>query len=220
MNRESTAVLDALAVAAESKIETVLNATKPLGISLDKTIDAPLVTGAGGPFVSITGQSFEARVFRADRALSALEDLKYAARRLPITRPMKEASISSHFGPRVDPFLKSLAMHTGMDFRATYGSRIYSAGPGTVIHAGWKGGYGKMVEIRHTNGFVTRYAHLSRLQVAEGTHVLSGDVIGNVGSTGRSTGPHLHFEVRHHGKPLDPAAFVKAGAELTPILSF
>lgn len=218
MRQESTAALDALAVAAESKIDTILDATKPLGISLASAADLKHDGFTGGPFVPVTGQSFQDRVLRADRAMRALDDVESAAKRLPISRPMKNTSISSHFGPRLDPFLKSLAMHTGMDFKASYGSRIYATAAGTVIHAGWKGGYGKMVEIQHANGFVTRYAHMSRVQVAEGNHVILGDVIGNIGSTGRSTGPHLHYEVRLNDRALDPAAFVTAGDRLTPVL--
>ncbi|MCR9282862.1 MAG: M23 family metallopeptidase [Rhodobacteraceae bacterium] len=102
-------------------------------------------------------------------------------------------------------------MHTGIDFKAPYGARVFATAPGTVISAGRNGGYGKMVEIRHANGFVTRYAHMSRIQVSEGDHVLAGDLVGNVGSTGRSTGPHLHYEIRRHDKPGNPAAFLAAG---------
>jgi len=108
-------------------------------------------------------------------------------------------------------------MHTGIDFKAPYGSRVYSTAPGTVLAAKWKGGYGKMVEIRHANGFVTRYAHLSRMHVKAGDHVLAGDLIGNIGSTGRSTGPHLHYEVRRHDKPHNPAKFLSAGEKLSKL---
>ncbi len=217
MGQESTAVLDALAVAAEIKIDRILAATRPLGVSLSKT--GSTTSSVGGPFVPLAGYTFDHRVERIEQALSELRSLKNRARRLPVARPIRGARISSHFGPRVDPFLKRLAMHTGMDFKAQYGSRVYSSAPGTVTHAGRKGGYGKLVEIRHAGGFTTRYAHLSRLQVSEGDHVVAGDVIGNVGSTGRSTGPHLHYEIRRSDNALDPAAFVTAGDRLSKVFS-
>lgn len=217
MNRDSTLVLDALAVATETQIDDILSATQPLGVSLLKNRKSR--TSLGGPFVPITGTSFPQRLARAEVALKTLTKVKSSVRRLPLMRPMRSARVSSHFGPRVDPFVKRLAMHTGMDFKAPYGSRVYTSAPGTVIHAGRKGGYGKLVEVRHANGYVTRYAHLSRLQVTEGNHVVAGDIIGNVGSTGRSTGPHLHYEIRIGDEPLDPAAFVTAGDRLAKMLA-
>ena len=218
MDRESTAALDALAVATETQIDTILTATSQLGINLKPAASGSARTGVGGPFVPYYGSGFSGRVKRAEHALKVLGGLKAAAKRLPVARPMKSVRISSNFGPRIDPFLGKIAMHTGMDFKAPYGARVYSAGPGTVIHAGRKGGYGKLVEIRHANGLVSRYAHLSRLHVSKGDHVTAGDVIGNVGSTGRSTGPHLHYEIRIGNEPLDPADFVTAGDKLSKVL--
>jgi murein DD-endopeptidase MepM/ murein hydrolase activator NlpD len=218
MGYESNAVLDALSVATENQIERILAATRTLGVKLLKPGETAS-TAIGGPFVPISGSSFKNRVLRTDRALSALHSVKNRVRRLPLARPLKNARISSHFGPRVDPFLKRLAMHTGMDFKAPYGSRVYASAPGTVVHAGRKGGYGKLVEIRHAGGYKTRYAHLSRMHVAEGDHIVAGDVIGNIGSTGRSTGPHLHYEIRQADKPLDPAAFVTAGDRIAKFLA-
>ncbi|WP_417669038.1 peptidoglycan DD-metalloendopeptidase family protein [Roseibium sp.] len=219
MTSQSTTALDALAVAAESQIDTILAATRPLGVNLSRVAKRGNARASiGGPYVPYFGSGFDGRVKRAEHALSALDDLKRAAKRLPISRPMKSVKVSSHFGPRIDPFLGKIAMHTGMDFKAPYGTRVYSSAPGTVVHAGRKGGYGKLVEIRHANGLVSRYAHLSRLQVSEGDHVTAGDVIGNVGSTGRSTGPHLHYEIRIGKEALDPSEFVAAGARLTDLI--
>lgn len=218
MGHESNAVLDALSVATENQIERILAATRTLGVTLLKPGETAS-TAIGGPFVPISGSTFKNRVLRTDRALVALKSVKNRVRRLPLARPLKNARISSHFGPRVDPFLKRLAMHTGMDFKAPYGSRVYAAAPGTVTHAARKGGYGKLVEIRHAGGYVTRYAHLSKMQVAEGDHIVAGDVIGNIGSTGRSTGPHLHYEIRKADKPVDPAAFVTAGDRIAKLLA-
>jgi murein DD-endopeptidase MepM/ murein hydrolase activator NlpD len=102
-------------------------------------------------------------------------------------------------------------MHTGIDFRAPSGTPARATAPGKVVEADWVGGYGNMVEIDHGNGLTTRYAHLSSVEVDVGQTVTKGQVIGRVGSTGRSTGPHLHYETRLDGDPMDPMRFVRAG---------
>jgi len=215
MDVESTAAVDAITVATEARIEEILGITGSITPGVNKALREH--TSIGGPFQPITEETFPDRLQRANSALTALRRVKFTALRLPVKRPIRNGSVSSSYGPRVDPFLGRLAMHTGIDFKAPYGARVFAAAPGTVLSAERHGGYGKMVEIRHANGFVTRYAHLSRLQVAEGDHVLAGDLIGNVGSTGRSTGPHLHYEIRRHDKPSNPAAFLAAGDRLTDL---
>ncbi|MES0881828.1 M23 family metallopeptidase [Roseibium sp. SCP14] len=215
MDVESTVAIDAITVATESRIEDILGIT----LKITPRINAALRKNAaiGGPFQPISSNTFPDRLKRADTALQTLRRVKFTALRLPIKRPLRNGRVSSSYGPRVDPFLGRLAMHTGIDFKAPYGARVYATAPGTVITAKRKGGYGKMVEIRHANGFVTRYAHMSRIQIAAGDHVLAGDLIGNVGSTGRSTGPHLHYEIRRHDKPRNPAAFLSAGELLSEL---
>ncbi|WP_208988650.1 M23 family metallopeptidase [Labrenzia sp. VG12] len=215
MDVESTAAVDAITVATESRIEEILGITSAITPGVNKALRKQ--SALGGPFQPITEENFPDRLERANAALTALRRVKFTALRLPIKRPIRNGSVSSSYGPRVDPFLGRLAMHTGIDFKAPYGARVFSSAPGTVLSAKRKGGYGKMVEIRHANGFVTRYAHLSRIQVAEGDHVLAGDLIGNVGSTGRSTGPHLHYEIRRHDKPSNPASFLSAGDKLAEL---
>lgn len=116
--------------------------------------------------------------------------------------------ITSSFGWRLHPVLGYNRFHSGMDFGAAYGSLIRAADRGTVIFAGWYGGYGNAVVIDHGNGVTTLYGHSSELYVAEGQTVQRGQAIAAVGSTGLSTGPHLHFEVRHHGEPIDPLAYL------------
>ena len=129
-----------------------------------------------------------------------------SVRRGIMRTPISGARISSGFGYRRHPILGYTKLHTGVDFAAARGTPIRAAGAGEVIHAGWKGGYGKAVMIRHDNGYVTLYAHQSRIArgIRKGVRVRQGQVIGYVGSTGRSTGPHLHFEVRVKGKPVNP----------------
>ena len=115
---------------------------------------------------------------------------------------------------RVDPFLHIAAMHTGIDFRGDTGEAVHATAAGTVTNAGWSGGYGKMVEIDHGNGLSTRYGHLSQIDVNVGDEVRIGQVVGRMGSTGRSTGPHLHYETRIDGEAVDPQKFLNAGARL------
>ncbi len=128
-----------------------------------------------------------------------------AARGLMAT-PISGARITSGFGMRRHPVLGYTKMHTGIDFGAARGTPIHAAGSGTVVHAGWKGGYGRTVMIRHDNGYVTLYAHQSRIArgIRKGVRVRQGQVIGYVGASGRVTGPHLHFEVRINNKPVNP----------------
>ncbi|MCJ1884902.1 M23 family metallopeptidase [Pseudomonas sp. LA21] len=130
---------------------------------------------------------------------------------IPARRPMEEARLGSPFGNRVDPFNRHLAFHSGQDFSAPTGSPIHAAAGGRVIVADRNSSYGNRVEIDHGNGLVTRYAHASKLLVKAGDVVLPGQEIAKVGSTGRSTGPHLHFEVLYHGEFVDPQNFLSLG---------
>ncbi len=214
MDRQTAAVLDAIAVSAERRIGKIEDITAPLGIDLgDDDAEA-----SGGPFVPISANTFDARVERADRAIERLGALRRSIDTLPLTKPVPRAPMSSRFGRRVDPFLGRPAMHTGIDFKAQYGSAVRAAASGTVISAGRNGGYGLMVEIDHGNGLTTRYAHLSRIRVAKGTEIQAGKIIGNVGTSGRSTGPHLHYETRMNGAPRNPATFLEAGERLSASL--
>ena len=120
----------------------------------------------------------------------------------------KQVPISSAFGHRFHPVLKTYKLHTGTDFAAGYGSKVYAAESGTVILAGWNGGYGNTVIIAHGKNVVTLYAHMSKIHVSQGQQVDRGAVIGEVGSTGLSTGPHLHFEVRFDNQPKNPLDYI------------
>lgn len=118
------------------------------------------------------------------------------------------AQVTSNYGMRQDPFHKGARMHSGIDIAAPTGTPVVATGDGWVTFAGWRGGYGYMIEIQHPSGHSTRFAHLSRILIAQSQPIRRGTVIGLIGSTGRSTGPHLHYEVRFNGKPLDPRAFM------------
>jgi murein DD-endopeptidase MepM/ murein hydrolase activator NlpD len=136
-------------------------------------------------------------------ALRTLETM-----RLPTRLPIIGADITSGFGNRIDPFLHGHAFHAGLDFAAEVGTPIAAAAGGTVAFAGWKSDFGWVVDIDHGNGLRTRYAHASKLLVKTGDIVAPGDRIARVGSTGRSTGPHLHFEVLRGGDPVDPKRYL------------
>jgi len=125
--------------------------------------------------------------------------------------------ITSSYGYRRDPFTGGGAMHSGIDFKGPKGQPILAAAGGRVTHAGWKSGYGKAVEITHGNGLMTRYAHLSRIDVAAGQRIEQGIQLGAMGSTGRSTGTHLHFEVRLNGRAINPQPFLEANTDVLKV---
>jgi murein DD-endopeptidase MepM/ murein hydrolase activator NlpD len=127
---------------------------------------------------------------------------------MPTLQPIVDGWFSSNFGYRIDPFTGENSFHEGIDFPAETGTPVVAAASGKVVYAEWHPQYGKMVEIDHGNGLVSRYAHAAELRVKEGDLVVRGQRIASVGSTGRSTGPHLHFEVRQNGVPQNPARFL------------
>ena len=131
---------------------------------------------------------------------------------------MTNAAVTSRFGTRLDPFLRRPALHTGVDFRAPKGYPVRSTAAGTVAIAEYNGGYGKMVEIDHGNGVTTRYGHLSRISVKTGDTIAKGALVGRAGSTGRSTGPHVHYEIRIDGEAIDPMRYIRAGSEIGSLL--
>jgi murein DD-endopeptidase MepM/ murein hydrolase activator NlpD len=174
--------------------------------------------GVGGPYIPIDPNTFplDSTLARVARDVATAERLKALMSFVPLRMPLSgDSSVTSPFGYRVDPFLGRLALHPGVDLAEAEGAEIHAAAAGHVVHSGPAGGYGIMVEIDHGNGLATRYAHMSEALVEEGQQVDKGAVLGRLGSTGRSTGPHLHYEVRVDGEPVDPERYLRAGAELT-----
>ncbi len=211
--------MENLTVGATQTAEEMEDIILRTGIPLDMAKPVPAEGGEGGPYVAPTaGDQFDLSLARLDSALTRLESVRATATRLPFANPAPGRDITSTFGNRSDPFLGKLAMHTGIDFRFRTGEPVSSTGSGTVVNAGPAAGYGNMVEIDHGDGITTRYGHLSRVLVAVGDSVQAGDVIGRAGSTGRSTGPHLHYEVRHRGEPENPMRFLNAGEKLETYL--
>jgi murein DD-endopeptidase MepM/ murein hydrolase activator NlpD len=175
--------------------------------------------GVGGPFIPAEigpdALATDPALTRVARDVATAERLKTLLSFVPLRMPLSgDPSVTSPFGYRADPFLGRLALHPGVDLAEAYGAEIHAAAAGRVVHAGPAGGYGNMVEIDHGNGLATRYAHMSEALVEEGQQVDKGAVLGRLGSTGRSTGPHLHYEVRVDGEPVDPERYLRAGADL------
>jgi murein DD-endopeptidase MepM/ murein hydrolase activator NlpD len=150
-------------------------------------------------------------------ALGRMDAMERALAAIPTAMPAASMMMSSGFGYRADPFTGAAAMHAGLDFKGPVGTPILAAAKGKVVLAGFNGGYGNSVEIRHANGLVTRYAHLSGVHVRPGQMVERGVQIGRMGSTGRSTGSHLHFEVRLNGQAINPRKFLEANPDVLKV---
>ena len=167
----------------------------------------------GGPLqrlaTSVDG-SLDPRFRRMGMSLARMGLLERGLSGIPNTLPASLDYISSGFGYRADPFTGEGAFHAGLDFKGPYGAPIYAAAKGTVSFVGQKQGYGNCVEIDHGNGLMTRYAHMSGFRAAVGQAIKAGDLIGAIGSSGRSTGPHLHFEVRVNDQAVNPRPFLEA----------
>lgn len=167
----------------------------------------------GGPLMRLATSadgSLDPRFQRLGLSLARMDALERGLQALPQVLPASLQYISSGFGYRSDPFTGAGAFHAGLDFRGPVGAPIYAAAKGTVSFAGIRQGYGNCVEISHGNGLLTRYAHMSAFRAHVGEQVEAGAVIGAIGSTGRSTGPHLHFEVRINDRPVNPRPFLEA----------
>jgi murein DD-endopeptidase MepM/ murein hydrolase activator NlpD len=158
--------------------------------------------------------ALETQISDREQQLSALETLlatrELGVRSMPGGLPLIGGWISSRFGYRADPFTGRGAFHAGVDFAGTPGSKVIAVGPGVVTFAGYKSGYGNVVEISHPTGYTTRYGHNSRNLVRTGQSVQKGDPIAVIGSTGRSTGTHVHFEVLREGRALNPTKYLAA----------
>jgi murein DD-endopeptidase MepM/ murein hydrolase activator NlpD len=173
--------------------------------------------GMGGPFEALAGAGkgeLDPRFERLGLSLARMAVLERALDGIPQVVPATVENITSGFGYRRDPFNGRAAMHAGIDFKGAVGSPIFAAAEGRVTFAGWKGGYGKAVEVTHPNGLVTRYAHLSRIDVKPGQKVAAGATLGGLGSTGRSTGPHLHFEVRINNRAVNPRPLLETAPDV------
>ncbi|MEM0942633.1 MAG: peptidoglycan DD-metalloendopeptidase family protein, partial [Pseudomonadota bacterium] len=174
-------------------------------------------SGKGGLFEPLEDGAEAAPDPRVAALMTDLERvnlMRLAADRLPFGRPVRGARLTSGFGPRRDPFRGHTAMHSGIDWAAPRGTPIYATANGVVSFVGRMSGYGIVVKIKHAFGYETLYAHLSRARVDVGQHVERGDRIADMGNTGRSTGPHLHYEIRVNKEPVNPAKFIEAARDV------
>jgi len=219
MAADQDALVGALMAGVSQRNQKIDSALRKLGRRVP-----PAPSGIGGPFVPApkgvvsTPAEFKADVATLANQFDRLTKLRQIALALPLKRPLEDADISSGFGTRRDPFLGRLATHTGIDFRALSGLPARTVNAGTVVAAAFNGGYGNCVDVDHGNGVVTRYGHLRSISVKVGERVVAGQKIGTVGSTGRSTGPHLHYEIRIDGEAIDPMIYLRAGQEINRLL--
>lgn len=214
-NRQTSA-LTSMEEQIDGKARRIRSVLADLGVDPGK---AP-PRGVGGPYVPMKApasgaSAFERQLYRVNVARAQVDRYQQTLVTVPVRKPVAgEVDLSSGFGTRMDPFLRRPAMHTGLDMRGDTGEPVHATAAGKVSIAGREGGYGNMVEIDHGNGFATRYGHLSAIDVKVGQSVRIGQTIGRIGSTGRSTGPHLHYETRIDGEAVDPQKFLRAGLRL------
>ena len=203
-----TRLADRRAAAAEAKLARLGLNPRAMLSSLDDR------SAQGGPLLAMATSSdgsIDPRFERFALSMARMDALERSVARLPQAMPANFEYISSGFGFRANPFTGGGGeFHPGLDFKGPYGAPIYAAAQGRVSFVGQRSGYGNCVEIDHGNGLVTRYAHMSGFRTQPGRLVMPGELIGVIGSTGRSTGPHLHFEVRVNDRPVNPRPFLEA----------
>lgn len=196
-------------------------AVAQLGLN-PRAIVRDAASGQGGPFIPYRGRMGKAKAlgpsFAAlEGALFRMEVLERTLVAVPSGRPADVLMQSSSYGYRSDPFTGAAAMHAGIDFRGPIGTPILAAAPGRITFVGVKSGYGNVVEVDHGQGIMTRYAHLSGFTAKVGATVAAGEQIAKMGSTGRSTGSHLHFEVHLNGVAVNPRRFLEAKADVLEV---
>ena len=209
-----------LAAETERRVQVIEQRQRALAAALaSENIDAATLErlgftpasatdGRGGPFDAANGDPTFKQLFSSWKKL---DNLASGAIAVPSDKPVKTAAFTSGYGVRSDPFRGSAAMHPGIDLAGPYGTPIYATADGTVLRAGWNnGGYGNLIEVDHGRGIATRYGHLSQVLVHAGDRITRGQLIARMGSTGRSTGSHLHYEVRIDGRPVNPIPFMKS----------
>ncbi|WP_370373370.1 M23 family metallopeptidase, partial [Henriciella pelagia] len=222
---EQDALLAEAEDSAEARLENLRAVLRLTGLRLDDVIEheSPDGGGTGGPFIPLEDSQlfgtsldlenpFNARVSRIAARLVEAESLSEAVTALPLREPVGDGfRETSDYGTRIDPFTRRAAFHAGKDFAAYRNAPIVAASPGRIVYAGWRAGYGRTVEVDHGYGFKTRYGHLNSIDVRRGDEVTAGQRIGGMGSTGRSTATHLHYEIWYQGDHLDPERFLRAG---------
>ena len=220
IERRQLAMVDALTGFAEDRADRAEQTIRKLGLDPSSVVAATqgaVESGLGGPLEKLSTEadgSLDPRFERLGHSLARMAALEQGLARIPQVMPTFLARMTSSFGYRHDPFTGEGAMHSGLDFGGHSGDSIRAAAAGKVSFVGTRSGYGNVVEITHGNGLMTRYAHMSAFKARLGQTVAAGDVIGAMGSTGRSTGPHLHFEVRVGDRAINPRPFLEAAPDI------
>ena len=203
------------------ELKSIISMTKVVDPEemLERTADGG--DAQGGPFIDFADtdalagggdeSGFAKQLFRVSQNLKKMADLEESIAGMPLASPLVSFRKTSPFGSRRDPFNGRMAFHSGEDMATYYGASVFAPAAGKVTYAGWKGGYGRVIEIDHGNGFRTRYGHLSKISVKTGEEIAFREVLGKVGSSGRSSGPHLHYEVWFDGIVRNPSKFIEAG---------
>lgn len=208
------AFVDKATDAARARLQDTQSLLRRLGLDPNRFVaQSDIATGAGGPYVPVNAPSdadprFKS-LFVSWKKLAALETAMAA---IPSYVPVKSFSTTSTYGVRYDPFTGNTAMHAGLDMAGSHGEPIYAAADGVVVTGGRSGAYGNLVELAHGKGLATRYGHLSAVLVRPGEQIRQGQLIGRMGSTGRSTGTHLHYEIRIDGRAVNPRPYLDASA--------
>ena len=199
-------------------IDTMVKVIKFTGLKVNRLLaaDNSLPRGQGGPFIEVKPDDLPANRLKAnlsnlDSYLRQSAGLQNIMAKLPLTAPMNSFYITSGFGKRRDPINKRWAAHYGVDLGNVFKSSVYATAPGVVTYSGWKGKYGRLVEVSHGAGIKTRFGHLHKILVKKGQKIKFREKIGLMGSTGRSTGAHLHYEVLFKNRYKNPMKFIKAG---------
>lgn len=219
MEDTQLALFEKFSSLARDRIGEITDALSDAGLKVDDLIEEQRDGAKGGPFIPADMGNWKEGALR--RSLVSLNDdvaqwnaLQSLAETLPLGKPLRDYYITSSFGRRKDPVTGRVAVHEGLDLGAPFKSPVYATGQGKVIYAGWRGSYGRLVEIDHGNGLKTRFGHLNKVLVRKGDRVDQTTRIGLMGNSGRSTGPHLHYEVRVEGRPQNPRKFIKAGVNV------
>jgi murein DD-endopeptidase MepM/ murein hydrolase activator NlpD len=221
IGQSETLLLARAESALQRSVGNLRSVIRASGINPEQFARRVAAAGSGGPEIpldqvrleGVSDPEFTRVYLRASAVQAELELLTAAVRHVPLVLPVNEAAFdrSSGFGARVDPFTGRYAFHPGIDFAGPWGAKVVATAPGTVRFTGSRGAYGKMIEIDHGFGIHTRYGHLSAINVRPGMRVTKGTDIGRVGSTGRSTGPHVHYEIWYDDKVRNPSTFIEAG---------
>lgn len=218
LDEQENETVDRLAGQAEVIIDSMENLIETAGLDVEDLMsgDEELVAGQGGPFIALQGDGrpagrLKSKLQNLENRLAYSDSLQTVVKKIPFAVPLHGYYTTSKFGKRRDPKNRKWSMHYGVDFGSSPKAKIYVTAPGKVTYAGWKGSFGKLVEVDHGAGIRTRYGHLSKINVKKGQIISFGDKIGVIGNSGRSTGRHLHYEVLFRDKAIDPMKLIKAG---------